>query len=160
MKNSPLAALYVTFILAMSVAAWADGCLTATPAVPIPAAQNMKKQDTPPLTTYQSECWDQFCNGPYNVYQQCPNSDCKDGYCSEPASASYCTGANSPWTEQFNSTIVKNMGCYTEPEQAGSCWPRGLLVNENVPYCHYDGTGPGTYPCYTTWYNNTGCSDN
>jgi hypothetical protein len=157
MKTSPLAAVYVTILLAMAVAAWADGCVTSYPAVPVKA--NSGQIYTPPYNTLQEECLDINCDAtPYSAYPPvCSSSTCQDGTCQLPVNNQYCTGKPSPWTQQVETLSSQREWCFEESPQDGGCTPMGAAYFETAYFCNQGGTQPGQPLCMATWYNAPDC---
>jgi hypothetical protein len=161
MKNSPLVALYVTLILAMSVAAWADGCLTAqaawqTASGVSSAAPVYPVGPLPPSTECYSDaiCTVQVVSHPNDT---CVSSRCINGQCREPSTNSYCTGGDSAWTQTVETMSSGSATCnvWTAADQC-IAEPNVTVWGCASSTVHYT---DATSTCWTAWYNsgNTSC---
>lgn len=147
MGSKPLAALYVAVILALSVAAWADGCQTAYGSQKLPGGDH-GGVDTPAPNCYT----DIRCDTPYTVRAtiDCRNDRCVDGFCADPLTHGWCTGGNSNWT----------MNRWQTNQFTFNCFFIGFGdVCTNLPYHTVNNWScdpnppPQTASCYQTWYN-------
>lgn len=149
MKNTPLVALCAVLILAVAIAAWADGCLTAYSSQRIPGGYGGGILTQPP------NCYaDANCTEPYYVNSaiECNNDSCVPGRCDEPATQLWCTGDQSPWTQNLWKIDKFTWNCYYIG-LGGGCW--------NIPTHPVDNwacvpNGQQMASCYTTWYNDPG----
>ena len=150
MRNTPLAALYAVVILAVSIAAWADGCLTAY------GSQKIAGGYGGGILTWPPNCYyDPGCSVKYYVHSaiECNNDSCVPGRCDEPATPLWCTGDQSPWTQNLWRIHEFKFLCYQI--SLGECQRSPPYVVDNRE-CESNGTQ--TAYCYTTWYNNPGTS--
>ncbi|NLH99940.1 MAG: hypothetical protein GX446_10685 [Chthonomonadales bacterium] len=149
MKNTPLAALCAVLILAVSIAAWADGCLTAY------SSQRKPGGDRGGLGTWPPGCyWDPGCAVKYYTHNvDCQNDSCEPGRCDEPATPLWCTGDQSPWTQHLWERQPIQFQCYQI--FLGECQLSPPYVVDDRRCVE---TGTQTSYCYTTWYNNPGTS--
>ena len=148
MKTSPLVALYATILLATSVVAWADGCLTATAAWQTPGGGKCTDVVDP-----DDDCMVPNCYGDEPAScaaTTCASSKCNPGYCSEPTVDAYCTGGASPWTQQIWTVIDEPLSCSSVDDSA--CVYGDLEPNY---ICAGTSTNNSPPPCYTTWYNGS-----
>ncbi len=146
MKRSPLATLYAVLFVAISVSAWADGCLTA-----YQSSQNPGGQAGGIGSQSGSLCLDATCSSQYTIWNgiSCVNSSCNPGRCASPATSSYCSGGMSNWTQQVYAPKSYIEECYTATGFEG-CEDTGNTITNW--YCANTGTQAGP-PCYETWYN-------
>ncbi len=147
MKYTTATSLYVSVMLAISVAAWADGCLTAYPSQRVPGGPGGA------ILTAAPNCFsDTYCSQQFYVHSaiECSNDLCVPGRCAEPGTGLWCTGSQSPWTQNRWQTQSWTFNCYYVGI-GGECW--------NVPWhpvtdwaCMPNGSQ--TAYCYTAWYND------
>lgn len=147
MKHLQLSVLYVSIILAVSVAAWADGCLTAYSSNRIHGGYYGGILTAPPNCYEDAQCSSQYY---VDSAIDCRDDVCSPGRCDEPATGGWCTGGQAPWTKNVWKVEPFTFNCWYVGI-GGGCW--------NIPLhpvtdwaCVEDGAT--TSYCYTAWYND------
>ena len=145
MQRSPLAALYVTILLALSVAAWSQGC------VQMHESTLNRGGDGACLGgagTAGASCLNSVCDTLTTCTNLACNIDtCTSGSCGPEVYNQYCTGGMSPWTANVYQAQNTSDTCYQWND--GVCDPTPWTTPNQHCYLSYTTTGY----CWESWYN-------